>query len=150
MPESVRTAQQIRTSLPIHSPPNSSLATLRLPFSPSSNSKPGTSRRSDDRLTRWLDPTVNVFMPSPRLGDFGLAAMHFRASQGTVIFERIEGFFRCLEIYPDVSPTAEMTDIISNITVEVLKRLDKLKLTTEGARMAIAQVLKATRSVDRG
>jgi hypothetical protein len=51
--------------------------------------------------------------------------MHFRASQGTLIdiSERIEGFFRCLEIYPEVSPTAEMTDIIANITVEFLSIL---------------------------
>ena len=36
------------------------------------------------------------------------------------IFERIEGFFRRLEAYEEVSPTAAMTEIIVDILVEVL------------------------------
>ena len=36
------------------------------------------------------------------------------------IFERIEMFFRRLEIYTQVPPTTEMMDIIVQIMVEVL------------------------------
>ena len=36
------------------------------------------------------------------------------------IFERIENFFKRLETYTEVPPTAAMTDIIVKITVEVL------------------------------
>ena len=36
------------------------------------------------------------------------------------IFERIESFFRRLEIYINVPPTPEMMDIIMQIMVEVL------------------------------
>ncbi|KAI0285567.1 hypothetical protein BC826DRAFT_1109284 [Russula brevipes] len=157
------------------------------------------SRRSDVRLTRWLDPTVNVLYAfSETLGEgVGLvfspakvifagagvllsAARDVRTNQDMLIniFEQIEFFFRRLEIYMEVSPTAEMTDIVVKIMVEVLSILalatkeikngrikqylrrlagktdveDKLnrldKLTTEEARMATAQVLKATRSIE--
>jgi hypothetical protein len=36
------------------------------------------------------------------------------------IFERIENFFKCLETYTEVPPTAAMTDIIVKIMVKVL------------------------------
>jgi hypothetical protein len=36
------------------------------------------------------------------------------------LFERIEFFFRRLEAYNEVPPTAAMTDIITKIMVEVL------------------------------
>jgi hypothetical protein len=36
------------------------------------------------------------------------------------IFGRIEGFFRRLESYTEVRPTAAMTDIIVKIMVEIL------------------------------
>jgi hypothetical protein len=36
------------------------------------------------------------------------------------IFERIEGFFRRLEIYTKVAPTTKMMDTIIQIMVEVL------------------------------
>ena len=51
--------------------------------------------------------------------------MDVRASQETLIdiFERIENFFRRLEIYTEVSPTPEMIDIITKIMVEVLSIL---------------------------
>jgi hypothetical protein len=108
------------------------------------------------------------------------AAKDVRASEDTLmdIFERIEMFFRRLEVYTDVPLTTEMTDTNILIMVEVLsilglatkevgqgrmkkygkkligrtdmddalKRLDKL--TQEEARMAIAQNLKATHTVD--
>jgi len=41
----------------------------------------------------------------------------------TTVFERIENFFRRLETYVEVSPTAGMTDIIVKIMVEVLSIL---------------------------
>jgi len=112
------------------------------------------------------------------------------------IFERIESFFRRLDIYVNVPPTPEMMDIIMQIMVEVLlilgiatkemkqgrtseyslsnvpwltegcsekymkklvgrtdmedslKRLDKL--TQEEARIAMAEVLKITHTVEKG
>ncbi|KAH9046660.1 hypothetical protein EDB84DRAFT_630033 [Lactarius hengduanensis] len=94
------------------------------------------------------------------------------------LFERIENFFTRLESYTEVPPTDAMTDITVKIMVEVLnifaiatkemkqghakkffkklvgrkdiedalKRLDKL--TQEEARMAAAQILRFTHSVD--
>ncbi|KAI0290286.1 hypothetical protein BC826DRAFT_970488 [Russula brevipes] len=157
------------------------------------------SRTRHQTLTGWLDPTVNVLYAfSATLGEgVGLvfsparviftgvgillaAAKDVRASQDTLvdIFERIEGYFRRLEIYTAVLPTAEMMDIIVKIMVEVLcilgiatkeikqgrikKYVEKLigrtdledalkkldKLTQEEARMATAEVLRATRAVD--
>ena len=38
----------------------------------------------------------------------------------TTVFERIENFFRRLETYVEVPPTAGMTDIIVKIMAEVL------------------------------
>ncbi|KAF8473035.1 hypothetical protein DFH94DRAFT_855950 [Russula ochroleuca] len=158
------------------------------------------SRSSDERWSRWLDPTVNilnalsstvaagvglVFSPASVIfagvGVLLSAAKDARATQDTLIdiFERIEMFFRRLEIYTEVPPTVEMTDIIIQIMVEVLsilgiatkevkrgrikkyikkligrtemedalKRLDKL--TQEEARMAAAEILKATRTADK-
>ena len=51
--------------------------------------------------------------------------MDVRASQETLIdiFERMENFFRRLEIYTNVSPTPEMMDMIVKIMVEVLSIL---------------------------
>jgi hypothetical protein len=50
------------------------------------------------------------------------AAKDARASQDTLIdiFERIEMFFRRLDIYTDVPPTSEMMDIVVRILAEVL------------------------------
>jgi hypothetical protein len=39
------------------------------------------------------------------------------------IFVRIEGFFKCLETYTEVRPTAAMTDVIMKIMIEVLSIL---------------------------
>ena len=112
------------------------------------------------------------------------------------MFERIEAFFRRLEIYIELAPNQEMVDTIMAIMVEVinilaittkevkqgqtsksllcnnfplikpfsekylkkligktdvedaLKRLDRL--TQEEARMAAAQLLKATNMIDHG
>ncbi|KAH9046688.1 hypothetical protein EDB84DRAFT_632448 [Lactarius hengduanensis] len=175
------------------------------------------SRSVDDRLTKWLDPTVNVLYAfSATLGEgVGLvfspakvifagagvlllvstfldliapcsdvlgsqAARDVRESQDALVdvFERVENFFKRLETYTEVPPTAAMTDIIVKIMVEVLgilaistkeikqgrtkKYLKKLagrteledalkrldKLTQEEARMAVAQLLKIAHNVE--
>ncbi|KAH9978444.1 hypothetical protein BJV77DRAFT_1073894 [Russula vinacea] len=159
------------------------------------------SRSGDERWAKWFDPTVNVlFAFSATLGSgVGLlfspatvifagigvllsAAKDVQTSKDTLldIFERIEMFFRRLEIYTEVPPTTEMTDIFTQIMVEVLsilgmatkgikqgwmkkyvKRLigrsdmeDVLKrldkLSQEEARMVVAQILKVTHTVDEG
>jgi hypothetical protein len=53
------------------------------------------------------------------------AAKDVRASQDTLIdvFERIEMFFRRLDVYTEVPPTNEMMDLIVQIIVEVLSIL---------------------------
>jgi len=55
-------------------------------------------------------------------GSISQAAKDARASQDTVIdiFERIEMFFRLLEVYTDVPRTSEMMDIVVRIMAEVL------------------------------
>ncbi|KAF8494402.1 hypothetical protein F5888DRAFT_656619 [Russula emetica] len=101
-------------------------------------------QRDDDRLTKWLDPTVRVLLAfsetvgegvslafSPAKAIFAgvgvllSAAMDVRASQDTLIdiFERMENFFQRLDIYTNVSPTPEMIDMIVKIMVEVLSIL---------------------------
>ena len=53
------------------------------------------------------------------------AAKDVRASQDALvdIFERMEVFFRRLEIYTEVPPNQEIVDIITTIMVEVLSIL---------------------------
>ena len=53
------------------------------------------------------------------------AAKDVRASQDTLIdvFERIEMFFRRLDVYTGVPPTNEMMDVIIQIMAEVLSIL---------------------------
>ncbi|KAI0268521.1 hypothetical protein BGY98DRAFT_1101489 [Russula aff. rugulosa BPL654] len=157
------------------------------------------SQRSDERWSRWLDPTVNVlytfsatlgegvsliFSPAKVIfagvGVLLSAAKDVRTSQDTLIniFERIEMFFRRLDIYIEVPATTEMMEIIVQIMAEVLSVLgiatkeirqgrmkkyakkligrtemeDALKrldnLTQEEARMAAAQNLKVTHDVN--
>ncbi|KAH9013212.1 hypothetical protein EDB85DRAFT_984081 [Lactarius pseudohatsudake] len=157
------------------------------------------SRRDDERLTKWLNPTVNVlyafsatlgegvglvFSPAKvifaGIGVLLLASKDVSASHEVLIdiFERIENFFKRLEAYTEVPQTAAMTDVIVKIMVEVLSifaiatkeikqgfakkfvkklvgrrdiedALHKLdRLTQEEARMATAEVLRLTHSVD--
>ncbi|KAH9175541.1 hypothetical protein EDB89DRAFT_2240973 [Lactarius sanguifluus] len=153
------------------------------------------SRSHDERLSSWLNPTINIlyaftatlgegvgliFSPakviSAGVGVLLLAAKDVDASQEALadLFERIENFKR-LESYTEVPPTDAMTDVIVKIMVEVLnifakemkqgrakiflkklvgrkdiedalKRLDRW--TQEEARMASAQILRLTHSVD--
>ena len=53
------------------------------------------------------------------------AAKDVRASHNTVldIVERIEMFFRRLEVYIEVDPTPEMMEMMAQITAEVLSIL---------------------------
>ena len=64
--------------------------------------------------------TVAIVRRSDTLGS--QAAKDVSESQDALvdIFERIENFFRRLETYIEVPPTAAMTDIIVKIMVEVL------------------------------
>ncbi|KAH9022031.1 hypothetical protein EDB84DRAFT_1678531 [Lactarius hengduanensis] len=150
------------------------------------------SRSADERLHKWLDPTINVlyafsqtlgegiglvFSPAKVIfagaGVLLMAAMEVEASQDILIdiFERIENFFRRLEVYTQVPPTPAMTDMMVKIMVEVLdilgtatkemkqsrarirkledglKKLDKM--TNEEARMANAEVLKVAHDIDK-
>ncbi|KAF8259887.1 hypothetical protein EI94DRAFT_1750217, partial [Lactarius quietus] len=153
---------------------------------------------NDERLTKWLTPTVNVlyafsaaisagvslvFSPANAIfagiGVFLLAAKDVAASTEVLaeLFERIGFFFKRLETYTELTPTTTMTDIITEIMVEVLrifgiatkelrrgsakKFLKKLagrtdleaalkkldRLTQEEARMALAEVLRVTHNV---
>ncbi|KAF8504919.1 hypothetical protein F5888DRAFT_813349 [Russula emetica] len=175
-------------------------------------------RSSDERLTNWLNPTVNVlyafsnfvgqgvglvsldlaiflelvirssffqvFSPASvvfsGIGILLSAAKDIDASEDVLIdiFVRIEGFFKRLESYTAVPPTAAMTDVIVKIMIEILSILaiatkeikqgqskkfvkkllgrndieDALKrldtLTMEEARMAIAETLNVTHKMD--
>ncbi|KAI9449206.1 hypothetical protein BJY52DRAFT_1215999 [Lactarius psammicola] len=99
------------------------------------------SMRNDDKLTRWLNPTVNilyafstvlgegvglVFSPVKVIftgtGVLLLAAKDVIANQDALVdvFECIEGFFRWLETYIEVPMTEVMKDVIVKIMVEVL------------------------------
>ncbi|KAH8992249.1 hypothetical protein EDB86DRAFT_3244403, partial [Lactarius hatsudake] len=99
------------------------------------------SRSQNERLSSWLNPTINVlyafsatlgegvgliFSPakviSAGVGVFLLAAKDVDASQEALadLFERIENFFKRLESYTEVPPTDAMTDMIVKIMVEVL------------------------------
>ncbi|KAH9958860.1 hypothetical protein BC827DRAFT_1303029 [Russula dissimulans] len=103
----------------------------------------GQSQNDDERSsgTKWLIPTINVlhsfsgalgegvglaFSPAKvifaGIGVLLLAAKDVSNSQDVLVdlFNRIEYFFRRLEIYTEVPPTSAMTDIIIQIMVEVL------------------------------
>ncbi|KAN0139402.1 hypothetical protein V8E53_002903 [Lactarius tabidus] len=100
------------------------------------------SRSGDERLTKWVGPTVNVlcafsavvsggvslvFSPAnvifASIGVFVLAAQGVAASKDLLaeLFERIGWFFARLETYTAVAPTTAMTDIITQIMVEALR-----------------------------
>ncbi|KAH8980689.1 hypothetical protein EDB92DRAFT_1820498 [Lactarius akahatsu] len=84
----------------------------------------------DERLTKWLIPTVNVLYAFSAAVSEGVglvfspakAAKDVAASKDTLaeLFERIGFFFNRLESYTEVTPTAAMTNIITKIMVEVL------------------------------
>ena len=66
------------------------------------------------------------------------AAKDVRASQDTLmeIFERIESFFRRLEIYTDVPQTTEMMDTVVLILVEVISILGVATKEIKQGRMS--------------
>ncbi|KAF8257635.1 hypothetical protein EI94DRAFT_1270143 [Lactarius quietus] len=117
-------------------------------------------RSGDERLQRWLNPTINVLLAfSATLGEgislaFSPAKVIFvgagvllqtakevEDSQEIIIdiFERIENFFRRLEVYTKVQPTPAMTNMMVKIMVEVL---DILGTATKE--------MKQSRAKDRG
>ena len=70
--------------------------------------------------------SVCILYFSLRTSDFNAripqAARDVRSSQETLvdIFERIETFFRRLEVYTEVPPTADMMDMMVKIMGEIL------------------------------
>ncbi|KAF8268795.1 hypothetical protein EI94DRAFT_1699970 [Lactarius quietus] len=102
------------------------------------------SQSADEKWTKWLHPTVNVlFAFSATLGNgvgvvfppahaiftgIGVllqAIKDVRASKDALmdLFGRMEYFFKRLEAYIEVRPTAAMIDIIVKIMVEVISIL---------------------------
>ncbi|KAF8463773.1 hypothetical protein DFH94DRAFT_827487 [Russula ochroleuca] len=176
--------------------PDSVLSLLRLQIPGFDQSGSG-----DEKLTKWVNPVVNVLcnfatniggavsLAYPPAGVIftGIAsllsavlAVDANKSALVDLFEHIENFFTRLGIYIDIPPTAEMTDIIVKVMVDVLlilalvtreikqgkiKRFMKKlvgrsdiedalrrfdKLTQEESRMAAAQGLRATHGVGDG
>ncbi|KAH9024695.1 hypothetical protein EDB85DRAFT_267786 [Lactarius pseudohatsudake] len=101
-------------------------------------------RSSDKRLTKWLNPTVNILNAlSATLGEgagsvfpptkiiFSGIGILLVAAKSTVanrdmlvkLFGRIESFFGRLKIYTDVPPSLAVTDELSEIIAEVLSIL---------------------------
>ncbi|KAF8266712.1 hypothetical protein EI94DRAFT_1701550 [Lactarius quietus] len=97
------------------------------------------SQNADEKWTKWLDPTVNIlFAFSATLANGGgvvfppanaiftgigvllQAIKDVRASKYALIdlFGRMEYFFKRLEAYVTIRPTAAMVDIIVKIMVE--------------------------------
>ncbi|KAH9070974.1 hypothetical protein EDB83DRAFT_2313709 [Lactarius deliciosus] len=115
------------------------------------------SRSGDERLNKWLNPTVNVLYAfsevlgegiglvlSPAklvfagVGVLLLAAKDVDASQDALvdIFEHIEYFFRRLETFTEVPQTPAMTDVTVKIMVEVL---DILAIATKEIKQSRAK-----------
>jgi len=130
------TSHPLSTSLKTCDSPDAILAVLRAQVQEFDQS-----RKDDERLTKWLNPTVNVlyafsatlgegvglvFSPAKvifaGIGVLLLASKDVAASHDVLvnIFERIENFFKRLEAYTEVPQTGPMTDVIVNIMVEVL------------------------------
>ncbi|KAH9024693.1 hypothetical protein EDB85DRAFT_2292506 [Lactarius pseudohatsudake] len=101
-------------------------------------------RSGDERLTKWLSPTVNilnalsatlgegagsVFPPTKiifsGIGILLVAAKSTVASRNVLLelFERIESFFRRLKTYTEVPPTQAVMDVLVEIMAEVLSIL---------------------------
>ncbi len=72
------------------------------------------------------------------------AAKDSRASQDTLIdiFERIEMFFRRLEIYTEVPPTSEMMDIVIRILAEVISILGIAMKEIKQGRMSKCSLIQ--------
>ncbi|KAI9434629.1 hypothetical protein H4582DRAFT_759959 [Lactarius indigo] len=102
------------------------------------------SQSSDERLTKWLTPTVNVLNAlSSTLGEgvgtvfpptkiiFSAMSILLVAAKGTAanrdvlieLFERIENFFVRLQTHIEVPPTAQMANVMGKVMAEVLSML---------------------------
>ncbi|KAH9020797.1 hypothetical protein EDB85DRAFT_2002880, partial [Lactarius pseudohatsudake] len=102
------------------------------------------SQNGDERLTKWLTPTVNiltafsstlgegvstVFPPTKiifsAIGILLVAAKDTAASRDVLIelFDKIESFFVRIQTYTEVPPTAEMINVMGKIMAEVLSIL---------------------------
>ncbi|KAH9178051.1 hypothetical protein EDB89DRAFT_2239757, partial [Lactarius sanguifluus] len=102
------------------------------------------SQSSDDRLTKWLTPTVNVLDAlSATLGEgvgtvfpptkiiFSAMSILLVAARGTAasrdvlieLFERIEDFFERLQTHTEVPLTAQTTNVMGKVLAEVLSML---------------------------
>ncbi|KAH9998866.1 hypothetical protein BJV74DRAFT_190418 [Russula compacta] len=99
--------------------------------------EPGQSQSSGDKLTKWMNPTVNVLNALSKtvglayppagviftgMGVLLSAAKGLTARRDALIdlFERIESVFERLETYIEVPPTAGMTNAIVKVMTEVL------------------------------
>ncbi|KAI9432836.1 hypothetical protein H4582DRAFT_2188881 [Lactarius indigo] len=110
------------------------------------------SRSKDDRLTKWLSPTVNilnalsatlgesigsVFPPTKiifsGIGILLVAAKSTVASRDVLaeLFDRIESFFRRLKTYTEVPPTQAVMEVLAKVMAEVLSIL---AIATKGAK----------------
>ncbi|KAN0141641.1 hypothetical protein V8E53_000103 [Lactarius tabidus] len=99
------------------------------------------SQSSDERLTKWLSPTVNVLsalsatlgqgvgmiFPPTQIIFAGInillvAARDAAASRDALIelFEKIENFFLRLQTYTEAPPTVALTNVMGKIMAEVL------------------------------
>ncbi|KAH9044885.1 hypothetical protein EDB84DRAFT_805988 [Lactarius hengduanensis] len=133
------TSHPLATRLQSCDSPHAILTMLRAQLETSDKSQ-----SANERWTKWLDPTVNVlyafsatlgngvgliFPPSnvvfAGIGVLLQAVKDVRSSQAALVdlFGRLEYFFKRLEKYIEVRPTAAMTDIIVKIMVEVLSIL---------------------------
>ncbi|KAH9169146.1 hypothetical protein EDB89DRAFT_1498787 [Lactarius sanguifluus] len=102
------------------------------------------SQSRDERLTKWLTPTVNVINSlSATLGEgvgtvfpptkiiFSAISILLVAARGTAasrdvlieLFDRIENFFVRLKTRTEVPPTAQMTNVMGKVMAEVLSML---------------------------
>ncbi|KAH9169171.1 hypothetical protein EDB89DRAFT_1500907 [Lactarius sanguifluus] len=102
------------------------------------------SQSNDERLTKWLTPTVNVLSAlSVTLGEgvgtvfpptkiiFSAMGILLVAAKGTAanrdelieLFGRIENFFVRLQTHVEVPPAAQMTNVMGKVMAEVLSML---------------------------
>ncbi|KAH9169392.1 hypothetical protein EDB89DRAFT_2073079 [Lactarius sanguifluus] len=121
----------------------------------------------DERLTKWLIPTVNVLYAFSAAVSEGVglvfsakvifagigAAKDVAASKDTLaeLFECIGFFFNRLETYTEVTPTAAMTIIITKIMVEVLMifGIATKELSTEKKLAGRTDLEDAVKKLDR-
>ncbi|KAH9008124.1 hypothetical protein EDB85DRAFT_121188 [Lactarius pseudohatsudake] len=110
------------------------------------------SRGSDERLTKWLNPTVNILNAlSATLGEgagsvfpptkiiFSGISIFLVAAKSTVanrdvlveLFSRIESFFERLRVITEVPPPPAVTDVLARNMAEVLSIL---AIATKGVK----------------